>query len=61
MIGIFVPLWINLHSSRMDTLPSMEHLFFTFAAHQAVFWVLTALALILGQFWCERRFAGLEQ
>jgi hypothetical protein len=34
---------------------------FTFAAHQLVFWILTALALILGQFWCERRFARLEQ
>jgi hypothetical protein len=61
MIGIFVPLWINLHSSRQETLPSMERLFFNFAAHQTVFWVLTAFALILGQFWCERRFASLEQ
>jgi hypothetical protein len=61
MGGVFVPFWINLHSSRQETLPYMEHLFFTFAAHQVPFWMLTALALLLGQFWCERRFATIEQ
>jgi hypothetical protein len=58
---IFVPDLIDLHHIR-DELPShMERLFFSFAAHQTAFWILAALALILGQFWCERRFARLEQ
>jgi fermentation-respiration switch protein FrsA (DUF1100 family) len=61
MGGIFVPLWITLHGSGKPTLPFTENLFFTFTAHQAAFWTLTALTLILGQFWCERRFASLEQ
>jgi len=36
-------------------------LFYAFAAHQTVFWLLTVPALILGQFCCERLFARLEQ
>jgi hypothetical protein len=36
-------------------------MFFAFAAHQSLFWPMTIGALILGQAWCERRFASLEQ
>jgi len=61
MSSIFVPLFIDLHHIRDQTPPHMESLFFLFAAHQAAFWILTALTLILGQLWCERRFAQLEQ
>jgi len=35
--------------------------FFSFVAHQPLFWFLAALAFILGELWCERRFARLEQ
>ncbi|HEV3272070.1 MAG TPA: hypothetical protein VGZ93_07810 [Candidatus Methylacidiphilales bacterium] len=59
--SIFVPLFIDLADIREQTPPHMESLFFLFAAHQAAFWILTALTLILGQLWCERRFARLEQ
>lgn len=61
MSFIFVPDLIDLHHIR-DELPShTERLFFSFAANQAAFWIFTAFALILGQLWCERRFARLEQ
>ncbi len=42
-------------------LASVNAIFVCFVAHQFVFWVLTIPALILGQIWCERRFARLEQ
>jgi hypothetical protein len=37
-----------------------EKVFFLFATHQPVVWFFTAAALLLGQLWCERRFAGTE-
>ncbi len=43
--------WIN----------SKELLFITFAAHQPLCWLITIPALILGQLWCEKRFARMEQ
>ena len=42
-------------------LASSKAFFFFFVPHQALLWILTAIALILGQVWCERRFARLEQ
>ena len=38
-----------------------ETMFFVFVSHQWLFWLITIAALILGQAWCERRFATLEQ
>jgi hypothetical protein len=61
MSFIFVPLLIDLHHIREQVPSHMERLFFSFAAHQTAFWILTGLILILGQLWCERRFARLEQ
>ena len=43
-----------------NTVPWDERLFFSYAAHQALFWILAAGALVIGQIWCERRFAQLE-
>jgi hypothetical protein len=43
------------------SVPRDEHLFFCYAAHQPGFWILALAALFLGQVWCERRFAQLEQ
>jgi len=40
--------------------PWNERLFFLFSANQIVSWILALGALILGQLWCERRFAQLE-
>jgi hypothetical protein len=41
--------------------PSLSvSMFFAFVAHQWLFWPMTIGALILGQVWCERRFASLE-
>ena len=59
--SVFVPLFVSLSQIRTETPPYMEQLFFSFAAHQFLFWILTALALLLGQLWCERRFARQEQ
>jgi hypothetical protein len=61
MSFIFAPLFTDLHHIREGTPSQMERLFFSFAAHQSVFWILIALALILGQLWCERRFSRMEQ
>jgi hypothetical protein len=59
---IFIPLLsLRNSTSRDEKLSSDEIFFFSFVAHQPLFWFLTALALILGQLWCERRFARLEQ
>jgi len=41
--------------------PTMnEAAFFAFTSHQAAFLCLTALAFIVTQLWCERRFARME-
>jgi hypothetical protein len=37
-----------------------NHLFYSFAAHQTAFWIVTVPMLIVGQFLCERRFARME-
>jgi hypothetical protein len=58
---IFLPI-LDLHnSSGMDKMSTYERLFLFFTAHQTVCWVLTFLAFMLAQLWCERRFARLEQ
>jgi len=57
----FVPLFIDLHRTHAETTPHLEHFFFFFAAHQPLFWILTALLFIFAQLWCERRFACQEQ
>jgi hypothetical protein len=41
--------------------PLEERLFIHFAANQAAWWAAGLGALVLGQVWCERRFAQLEQ
>ena len=46
--------------SQSDSVPWNERLFFLFSANQIVSWILALGALILGQLWCERRFAQLE-
>ena len=70
---IFVPLIISILSisrilsisphdvSRGESLSTNEAVFFAFVAHQWIFWFVTILALLMGQLWCERRFARLEQ
>jgi hypothetical protein len=40
---------------------SSVDLFYSFAAHQTAFWIVTVPMFIVGQFLCERRFARLEQ
>jgi hypothetical protein len=57
---IFVPLFDLTHLGK-DKPTVEEQLFFSFAAHQPLFWILTALTFVLTQLWCERRFARLEQ
>jgi len=61
MSSIFVPLIFDLHHIREQVPSHMERLFFSFAAHQPFFWILTGLTFVLAQLWCERRFARLEQ
>lgn len=61
IVLIFLPLFSVFRHVGEKTPSKMESLFFSFAAHQPLFWIVTALVLILGQVWCERRFAQLEQ
>ena len=61
MSFIFLPLFIDLHHIRNETPSIMQRIFFPFAAHQIVFWILTALAVVIGQLWAERRYAKMEQ
>ena len=57
---ILVPLFDLTHLGK-DEATVNEQLFFSFAAHQPLSWILTALAFIATQLCCERRFAQLEQ
>jgi hypothetical protein len=57
---ILIPLFDLTHLGK-DEATVNEQLFFSFAAHQPLTWILTALAFVLTQLWCERRFARLEQ
>jgi hypothetical protein len=61
---IFLPLFFSLSMLRNvgkpQTLPPDESFFFIFAHHQVAVWMLTGLGLILGQLWCERRFARMD-
>ena len=62
IISIWALLIIRFGDAFFDMLDfGNNRLFFSFAAHQAGFWIFAALVLILGQLWCERRFARLEQ
>jgi len=58
---IFIPMFYDLNTIGKNSPSLNERFFFSFAAHQTLFWILTALAFILTQLWCERRFARLEQ
>jgi hypothetical protein len=60
---VLLPIFFDLRNVGInDENPTWsEALFFSFVAHQPLLWILTSLALILGQIWCERRFARLEQ
>jgi hypothetical protein len=52
---------VGTYSSIHGSIPWDQRLFFSYGAHQLSYWVATLTALLLGQLWCERRFAGLEQ
>ncbi|HWA09464.1 MAG TPA: hypothetical protein VG838_08455 [Opitutaceae bacterium] len=56
-----VPLAFELTHKDTGLLAGTERLFFSFAGHQWEFWILTALAIGLGQLWSERRFCQLDQ
>jgi hypothetical protein len=57
---ILVPLFDLTHLGR-DQPTVNEQLFFSMASQQVLFWILSAVAFIFTQLWCERRFAQLEQ
>ncbi|HUB67684.1 MAG TPA: hypothetical protein VL981_09390 [Candidatus Methylacidiphilales bacterium] len=59
-ILIFGHVWIAFLDVHNNVVPPVEHLFFVFASHQMLFWGLTVIAVVIGQLWCERRFAALE-
>jgi hypothetical protein len=61
MACIFAPLVFFVRSIGKHTPSLMMTLFFAFAAHPITFGALTVLALVVGELWCERRFASLEQ
>ena len=58
---LLVSLAPMLSTFQRSSMPWDEYLFFRFAAYQSSFWILALAALIVGQFWCERRFVRLEQ
>ena len=59
---IFLPLlMLGNHAQKVESLSTKETVFFSFVAHQSLFWFMSILALLFGQLWCERRFARLEQ
>lgn len=60
MILVFLPLAYDLRHLNSGRPTFMERVFFSFAAHQVAFWILTSLALIICQLWCELRYARLE-
>jgi hypothetical protein len=58
---IFVPLLTIMSIGyKSGGASSGESMFFAFVAHQTLFWIITIAALLLGQLWCERRFARIE-
>jgi hypothetical protein len=60
MSSVFLP-FFDFHHLRDETPTLLQRVFFPFAAHQWAFWILTVLAVMLGQLWAERRYARLEQ
>jgi len=63
---MMIIIWASLVLRFSDALWDAAHLanndlFFSFAAHQTDFWIVTVPMLIVGQLWCERRFSRLEQ
>jgi hypothetical protein len=60
LICIFSLPFEELKLMRADGASRMVLFFFSFAAHQAAFWIVTAFVLILGQLWCEHRFCRLD-
>ncbi len=58
---VFVPLVGIVIRGYKSGSPSLSvSMFFAFVGHPWLFWPMTIGALILGQVWCERRFASLE-
>lgn len=53
-----VPVLSSFTNTR--DVPWGVHLFFFYAARQALFWIPALVALVVGQLWSERRFAQLE-
>jgi hypothetical protein len=56
----FLPLF-QLRNTALGMPSPPEKLFYFFVEHQPAIWIGTALAVILCQLWCERRFSRLEQ
>jgi len=56
---IFIPVLYDIYGP--SNFSTNAHLFFAFAAHQVLFWIIFAAAFVLAQLWCERRFDRLEQ
>jgi hypothetical protein len=62
LVVIFTPLLtLGYRLHEVESTSSKEMVFFAFVSHQALFWVITISALLLGQLWCERRFSQMEQ
>jgi len=58
---IFRSFALVIPMSCLGGLSSYKPVFFSFITHQLLFFILTGVAFILAQLWCERRFARLEQ
>jgi hypothetical protein len=57
---VLAPLFAEFLFPRADGASYTNLFFFTFTAHQAAFWIVTAFVLVLGQLWGERRFCRLD-
>ena len=60
LLCVFAPIFAEFQLPRADGAAHMVLFFCSFVAHQAAFWIVTALVLILGQLWCEHRFCRLD-
>jgi hypothetical protein len=57
---VFAPLEWDLDSMASGMPSTYQRMFFVYAAHPVDFWIITFLAVVIVQLWCERQFARME-
>jgi len=58
---VFLPLLAVINRGyKGGGITPAETIFFAFVSHPGIFWGVTIVALVVGQFWCESRFVSSE-